>query len=80
MPKAKVNSKKLEEALNSNSENKEQQTMTTEQEIAFHQGALTTLVKERDGLMQMFSIVETTIQAHVKRLKELGIKFKKTSK
>jgi hypothetical protein len=45
------------------------------QEIPFLQGSLTTLVKEREGLMQMLQVVEQSIQAHVNRLKELGVKF-----
>ncbi len=55
-------------------ENKEQ-PMSKEQEIAFHQGALTTLAKEREGLSQMLGIVEQTMQAHLKRLEELGVKL-----
>jgi len=54
---------------------KEKPAMPKEQEIAFHQGALNTLVKEREGLVQMVQVVEATIQGHMKRMEELGIKF-----
>ncbi len=56
---------------------KEETPMSKEQEIAFHQGALTTLAKEREGLLQMVSIVEQSMQAHLKRLEELGVKLQK---
>ncbi|MGK0209586.1 MAG: hypothetical protein ACI83O_000865 [Patescibacteria group bacterium] len=49
--------------------------MTPDQEVAFHQGALNTLLKEKEGLMQMVSIVEATIQGHVKRMQELGVQI-----
>jgi hypothetical protein len=44
-----------------------------EQEIPFLQGSLTTLIKEREGLMQLLQVVEGSIQAHATRLKELGV-------
>ena len=44
------------------------QNITPEQEIPYHQGALNTLVKEREGLMQMLQVVEATMNGHVKRL------------
>ena len=49
--------------------------MSREQEIAFHQGALTTLINERNELFKMIQNVEAIIQAHIKRLGELGVKI-----
>jgi hypothetical protein len=49
--------------------------MTSDQGIAFHQGALNTLVKEREGLIQMIQVVEATMQSHLQRLKQLGVKI-----
>jgi len=46
-----------------------------EQEVAYHQGAINALAKEREGLMQMLQIVEATLNGHFKRLEELGVKF-----
>ena len=46
-----------------------------EQEIAYHQGAINALAKEREGLHQMLQIVEATLNGHFKRLEELGVKF-----
>ncbi len=55
--------------------NSEGQSMTPDQEIAFHQGSLNTLAKEREGLTQMVQVVEATMQGHIKRMQELGVKF-----
>ena len=49
--------------------------MSREQEIAFHQGALNTLVNERNELFKMIQNVEAVMQAHIKRLEELGVKI-----
>ena len=73
---AKINKDKLEQAL----DEEQAPQMTKEQEVAFHQGALTTLAKEHQGLVQMLSIVESTIQAHVKGLEDLGVKVKQEKK
>ncbi|GAJ23304.1 unnamed protein product, partial [marine sediment metagenome] len=43
-------------------------------EIGFHQGALNTLVNERNELFKMIQNIEAIIQAHLKRLEELGVK------
>ncbi len=49
--------------------------VTKEEEIGYHKGALTTLINERNELFRMLQIVDSLIQAHSKRLQELGIKF-----
>ncbi len=51
--------------------------VTKEQEIGHHQGALTTLVNERNELIKMIQNVEVVMQAHIKRLEELGVKIEK---
>ena len=50
--------------------------MSSEQEIGFHKGALNTLAAERMELTKMVGNVEAIMQAHAKRLKELGIDIK----
>lgn len=67
----------LEKALN-NAGKKEvpkQPSMPKEQEIAFHQGCLNTLVNERNELVKMIGNVEIVMQMHLKRLEELGVKM-----
>ena len=73
----------LENALSSmGSEKTEAQPQTSEvpqvskeQEIGHHQGALSTLLNERNELVKMIQNVEAVMQAHIKRLEELGVKI-----
>lgn len=69
----KLNTDNLENALSK----KESPKMSTEIEIGFHQGALNTLVAERNELFKMIQNVEAIMQAHLKRLEELGVKVEK---
>lgn len=68
----------LEDALKN--ENSEQPKVNKEVEIGFHQGALNTLVNERNELIKMIAQVEHVMQAHMKRLEELGVKIKTSEK
>ena len=47
--------------------------MEKEETIGFHKGALSTLIKEREELARMISIVDQLIQAHKKGLEDLGV-------
>ncbi len=46
---------------------------SNEEKIGFHKGSLATLVKERQELQRILSIVEQLMQMHISGLKELGI-------
>jgi uncharacterized protein YqgV (UPF0045/DUF77 family) len=70
-----IDKSNLEEALNK--EEPEAQKIPKETEIGFHQGALNTLVNERSELFKMIQNVESVMQAHIKRLEELGVKIDK---
>jgi len=48
--------------------------MSREEQIGFHKGALTTLIKERQELARILNIVDRLIQAHLKALEQLGVK------
>ncbi len=50
--------------------------MSAEEEVGFHKGALNTLSAERNELVKMVGNVEAIMQAHIKRLKELGVDLK----
>ena len=72
----------LEKALNKVIEDKKESEnqlgdMTKEGEIGFHKGSLNTLAAERNELIKMIGNVEAIMQAHMKRLKELGVKIGK---
>ena len=47
------------------------------EEIGFHKGSLNTLAAERNELIKMIGNVEAIMQAHMKRLKELGVEIDK---
>ena len=68
-----IDKSNLEEALNN--EKIETPPVSKETEIGFHQGALNTLVNERNELFKMLQNVESVMQAHLKRLEELGVKI-----
>ena len=69
----KVNEDNLEKAF----DKKDAPAMPKETEIGFHQGALNTLVNERNELIKMIQNIERIMQAHIKRLEELGVKIQK---
>jgi len=48
-----------------------------DEEIGFHKGAISTLIKERQELAKMIGIVDTLLKAHVEALKKLGIDITK---
>lgn len=50
------------------------------EEISFHKGCLNTLVGERNELIKMIQNVEAIMQAHIKRLTELGVKLQSEKK
>ncbi len=61
------------------SEKEQTQNMSTEEQIGFHKGSLSTLAKERSELLRMNSIVEQLMQLHVKALSDLGVDLTKES-
>jgi len=67
----------LEDALNNKEDIQEKRPeVSKEMEIGFHQGALNTLVNERNEMIRMIQQIESVMQAHIKRLEELGVKIK----
>ena len=79
----KLDEKNLEKALDGSSKAEggsdagagEMPEMTPEEEIGFHKGSLNTLAAERNELIKMIANVEAIMQAHLKRLEELGVKI-----
>jgi len=68
----KIDKDQLEKALT-----KDEPKLSKEEEIGYHKGAVTTLINERNELIKMAQVVEQIMQAHVKRLEELGVKIQK---
>ncbi len=72
---AAINNAKSEAAPAAEAEAKAP-AMSKDEEIGFHKGALNTLVAERGELVKMIGNVEAIMQAHISRLKELGVDIK----
>ena len=51
------------------------QEMSKEEQIGFHKGSLNSLIKERQELYRLISIVDELIRAHSQALQKLGVKF-----
>ncbi|HDQ59623.1 MAG TPA: hypothetical protein ENN30_00350 [Candidatus Woesearchaeota archaeon] len=50
------------------------------EQVGFHKGALDTLIKERQELFRLITIVDQLIKAHVSALQQLGVKISKSQK
>jgi len=72
---AAINSAKADSTPKANAEAKAS-GMSKEEEIGFHKGALNTLIAERGELVKMIGNVEAIMQAHISKLKELGVDIK----
>ena len=59
---------------------KKQEEASTDEQIGFHKGALTTLAKEREEMTKILGIVEQLMQMHIKALKDLGVDLEKIAK
>jgi hypothetical protein len=69
----------IKNSLNSllDKDEKRENEMSKEEEIGFHKGSLNTLAAERNELVKMVMNVDSIMQAHVQRLKELGVELGK---
>ncbi len=78
--KMKDSKEDLEKALSSLTDKKDKEPkaleISKEEEIGIHKGSLNTLVAERNELIKMIANVEAIMQAHLGRLKELGVEIK----
>ena len=80
-----LNKDSLEESLNrgtttTNETNVDMPEISKEEEIGVHKGSLNTLAAERAELIKMIGNVEAIMQAHLKRLEELGVKIENSEK
>ena len=67
--------KKPEDTPLSKDEGTTGSSLSKDEEIGFHKGCLNTLAAERNELFKMLQNVEAIMQAHIKRLQELGVKI-----
>ncbi len=54
--------------------------VSTEEQIGFHKGSLSTLAKEREEMLRILQIVEQLMQMHIKGLKDLGVDLEAAAK
>jgi hypothetical protein len=47
--------------------------MAKDEEIGFHKGAITTLLKERQEMIRLIGIIDALLKAHSEALQKLGI-------
>jgi len=58
----------------------DQPSVSKDEQIGFHKGALATLAKEREEMVKILQIVEQLMQAHLKGLKDLGVDLEAEAK
>jgi len=51
------------------------ENMTKDEKIGYHKGALSVLIKEREEIAKILSIVEQLMKMHIESLKKLGVKL-----
>ncbi|OGI12471.1 hypothetical protein A3K64_03520 [Candidatus Micrarchaeota archaeon RBG_16_36_9] len=76
---AEIRKDNLEKALGKK-DKRQEPGMSKEMEIGFHQGALNTLINERNEMIKVVQQVEAVMRAHMKRLEELGVKIRTSEK
>ena len=54
---------------------KEEGKMSKDEQIGFHKGALDSLIKERQELYRLITIVDQLIKMHFDGLEKLGVKL-----
>jgi hypothetical protein len=75
-----INKESLEKALKKADTDIKEIKISKEEEIGVHKGALNTLLAERNELIRMIANIEAIMQAHLKRLEELGVKIEQGKK
>ncbi len=50
-----------------------QVSVTKEEQIGFHKGSITTLLKEREEMVKIVTIVDSLLKAHLDALQKLGV-------
>ena len=53
--------------------------MGKDEEIGFHKGAISTLIKERQELGKIIGVVDALLRAHIEALKKLGVDITKSA-
>ncbi len=54
-------------------EKKVEKEPSKDEQVGFHKGAISTLLKEREEMVKVVGIVDTLLKAHVEALQKLGV-------
>ena len=54
---------------------KQAEQMSKDEQIGFHKGSISVLIKEREELLKIVGITEQLIQMHSKALSDLGVQL-----
>ena len=57
----------------------EEKQMSKDEQIGFHKGSVSVLLKEREEMLKIASITDQLIQMHTKALSELGVQMEAPS-
>ena len=53
------------------------ESLSKDEQIGYHKGALSTLIAERNELLRVVNVTESLMQAHASELEKLGVKLQK---
>jgi glycerol-3-phosphate cytidylyltransferase-like family protein len=48
-------------------------TISKDEQIGFHKGSVTTLLKEREEMVKVINVVDALLKAHLEALQKLGV-------
>ncbi len=48
-------------------------TVSKDEQIGFHKGSVTTLLKEREEMVKVVNVVDALLKAHLEALQKLGV-------
>jgi len=48
-------------------------TISKDEQIGFHKGSVTTLLKEREEMVKIINVVDALLKAHLEALQKLGV-------
>jgi len=51
--------------------------MDNNEKIGFHKGSISTLLKEREEMLKIITIIDNLVNAHAEELKKLGVDITK---
>jgi hypothetical protein len=63
--------------MNTKAKTETKNSQSKDEQVGFHKGSMSTLLKERQEMIRILGIVEQLIQMHMGALKDLGVDIQK---